>query len=65
MASDDVAPTGSEEDAVTPRTRMVEAIFDNLPFWTVAAAAIAFLYLVWVTLDVLSRYVGWIPKVGP
>ena len=47
------------------RTRFVEAILDNLPAWTVIAAAIAFLYLVWATIEILSRYVGEIPKVGP
>jgi hypothetical protein len=30
----------------------------------VIAAAIAFLYLVWATVEILSRYVGPIPKIG-
>jgi hypothetical protein len=30
----------------------------------VIAAAIAFLYLVWATVEILSRYVGPLPKVG-
>jgi hypothetical protein len=38
-------------------------VLDNLSAWTVIAAAIAFLYLVWVTLEVLDRYTGIIPKV--
>lgn len=53
--------TGEEER----RTGLVEALLDNLPVWTVVAAAIAFLYLVWATLEILSRYVGALPKVGP
>jgi hypothetical protein len=44
---------------------MVEAILDNLSAWTVIAAAIGLLYLVWATIEILSRYVGGIPKVGP
>jgi hypothetical protein len=45
-------------------TGLVESILDNLPAWTVIAAAIAFLYLVWATVEILSRYVGPLPKVG-
>lgn len=44
-------------------TALIESVFDNLPVWTVIAAAITFLYLVWATIEVLSRYVGGIPKV--
>ncbi|MGH3138041.1 MAG: hypothetical protein ACRDPV_16270 [Gaiellaceae bacterium] len=39
-------------------------MLDNLPAWTVIAAAISFLYLVWVTIEILNRYVGILPKVG-
>ena len=60
------APARPEETAgESPHTRLVESIFDNLPLWTVLAAAISFLYLIWATLDVLGRYLGGIPKVGP
>lgn len=45
-------------------TRLTESILDNLPAWTVVALAIGFLYLVWVTLEILSTYVGGIPSVG-
>jgi hypothetical protein len=55
-------PERAEEEA--RRTGLVEALLDNLPAWTVVAAAIAFLYLVWATLEILSRYVGGIPSVG-
>ncbi len=48
----------------TSRSGLVESVLDNLPAWTVVAAAIAFLYLVWATLEILSRYVGGIPSVG-
>lgn len=48
-----------------PPTRFVESLLDNLPVWIVLAAAIAFLYLVWATLEILGRYVGGVPKVGP
>ena len=57
-----VVPDRAEEEV--PRTRLLESLLDNLPAWTVAAAAIAFLYLVWATLEILSRYVGGIPSVG-
>lgn len=46
-------------------TTLVESLLDNLPVWSVVAATIAFLYLVWATLEILSRYVGPLPKVGP
>ena len=49
----------------TPRRSMTEAILDNLPAWTVIAAAIGLLYLIWATIEILSRYVGGIPKVTP
>lgn len=55
-------PDRAEEEE--PRSGLVEALLDNLPAWTVVAAAIAFLYLVWATLEILSRYVGGIPSVG-
>ena len=60
MSSSVVPDEGSE----TRRMRLVASILDNLPMWTVIAAAIAFLYLVWATLEILSRYVGGIPSVG-
>jgi hypothetical protein len=50
--------------AVSPRGRLVESLFDNLALWTVIAAAISLLYLIWVTLDILGHYVRGIPKVG-
>ena len=57
----------AEEHAETEpaRSGLVESLLDNLPVWTVIAAAIAFLYLVWATVEILSRYVGPLPKVGP
>ena len=48
-----------------PRTTIAESILDNLGAWTVIAAAIGLLYLVWATLEILSRYVGGVPKVLP
>jgi hypothetical protein len=48
----------------TRSTGLVESLLDNLSAWTVIAAAIAFLYLVWATVEILSRYVGPLPKVG-
>jgi len=47
-----------------PRQSLTEALYDNLAAWTVVAAAIALLYLVWVTLEILDKYVGDLPKVG-
>jgi hypothetical protein len=43
----------------------VESIIDNLSFWTVLAAGIGLLYLVWLTIEILSRYVGHLPSVSP
>jgi hypothetical protein len=57
------APTTDAGDA--HRRSVTEAVLDNLPAWTVIAAAIGLLYLVWATIEILSRYVGGIPKVGP
>ncbi len=57
-AADDVEET-------RPRAGLLESLLDNLSLWTVLAAAIAFLYLVWATVEILSRYVGSLPKVGP
>lgn len=49
---------------VPARPSVTESVLDNLSAWTVIAAAVAFLFLVWVTLEVLDRYVGIVPKVG-
>lgn len=48
-----------------PRPSLTELVIDNLPAWAVVAAAISLLYLVWATLEVLDKYTGLIPKVGP
>jgi hypothetical protein len=48
-----------------PSGSVTESVLDNLSAWTVVAAAISLLYLVWVTLEVLHNYVGVVPKVGP
>lgn len=55
-------PDRAEKEA--RRSGLVEAVLDNLPVWAIVAAAIAFLYLVWATLEILSRYVGGIPSMG-
>ncbi len=61
MASGDTLSEPVPDEAAS--TALVESVFDNLPVWTVIAAAISFLYLVWATIEILSRYVGGIPKV--
>ena len=60
------ADTAAREEATEEAraTGLVESLLDNLSAWTVIAAAIAFLYLVWATIEILSRYVGPLPKVG-
>ncbi len=63
--SPDAQPPPAEPLAPPPRTRFIEAVLDNLPGWTVVAAAIAFLYLVWATLEILGRYLEGIPSVTP
>jgi hypothetical protein len=50
---------------VPPQHSISESVLDNLSAWTVVAAAITLLYLVWVTLEILDKYVGILPKVGP
>ncbi len=63
-APDDQPPP--TEPLVRPaRPSMVEAVLDSLPAWTVVAAAIAFLYLVWMTIEILGRYFASIPGVTP
>jgi hypothetical protein len=59
------AGDAANEDGADSRASLIESVLDNLPVWTVIAAGIAFLYLVWATLEILSRYVGHLPKVGP
>lgn len=51
--------------APRPRPSMVEQVLDNLSAWTVIAAAIGLLYLVWATLEILSHYVGAVPRLAP
>src|SRR5262245_55270815 len=70
-------PDGSAEPAVLEQpgepdapddgraTALVESLLDSLPTWTVIAAGVAFLYLVWATVEILARYVGPLPSVGP
>lgn len=50
-------------DRTRPST--VETIMDNLSFWAVISAAIGLLYLIWATLEILSRYVGDVPSMLP
>ena len=54
-----------ERNGAGARLAFVESILDNLSAWAVIAAAISFLYLVWATLEILSRYIGGLPKVTP
>lgn len=61
----DAQPTQPEPLAQPQRTSFIEAVLDNLPAWTVIAAAIAFLYLVWMTIEILGRYLERIPPVTP
>lgn len=61
----DDQPPPTESLGQPPRTSFVEAVLDNLPAWTVVAAAIAFLYLVWMTIEILGRYLQGIPPVTP
>lgn len=63
-APDDTPPP-IEPLAQPPRTRFIEAVLDNLPAWTVVAAAIAFLYLIWATIEILGRYLEGLPSVTP
>lgn len=58
--SEPLAPERPQHES----TSITELILDNLPAWTVVAALIGFLYMVWVTLEILGRYVGQLPSVG-
>lgn len=51
--------------APRPRQALVEQVLDNLSAWTVVAAAVGLLYLVWATLEILSHYVGAVPRLAP
>ena len=55
-------PTERDDEDARP-SGLVEILLDSLSAWTVLAAAIAFLYLVWATIEILDRYVGPLPKV--
>ena len=59
--SEPVAPAPPQQDTSTSLT---ELILDSLPGWTAVAALIGLLYLVWVTLEILSKYMGGLPSVG-
>ncbi|MEX2646660.1 MAG: hypothetical protein WD249_10390 [Gaiellaceae bacterium] len=52
-------------DEAEARTRLTESILDNLSAWTVVALLIGLLYLVWATLEILGKYLGGIPSIGP
>lgn len=65
-------PVVKTEDAVShpafeeeSRRTLVESLLDNLSVWTVVALSVGLLYLVWATLEILSHYVGAVPKVTP
>ena len=61
-----VAQPEPEESTSTPRrASVVELVLDNLPAWTVVAAAITLLYLVWATIDVLDIFSPGLPSVVP
>jgi hypothetical protein len=51
--------------APRPPQKLVEQVLDNLGAWTVVAAAVGLLYLVWATLEILSHYVGAVPRLAP
>ena len=58
------AEAGEAERREALRRSFVESVLDNLSAWTVVAAAIALLYLVWATLEILDRYLGGgLPKI--
>jgi len=63
--SPDAQPPPAEPPREPSRTSFIEAVLDNLPAWAVVAAAIAFLYLVWATIEILGRYLEGIPSVTP
>ncbi len=58
-------PKPQPVELAPPRASIVERVLDNLPAWTVVAAAITMLYLVWATIDVLNIYTGDLPSVAP
>jgi len=58
-------PDTGQPVSASRRPSIVEAVLDNLPVWTVIAAAITLLYLVWATIDVLNVYSGDLPSVVP
>jgi hypothetical protein len=65
--SESTPPEPVVDPAPTPlrRPSVLESVLDNLSVWTVIAAAISFLYIVWATIDVLNVYTGDLPSFGP
>lgn len=61
----DTARDGPATPAPTTRQKFTESIIDNLGVWALIAAGIAFLYMVWATVRILSIYVDGLPSVGP
>ena len=59
-----VAGTTTDAPEEQPAS-LVESVLDNLSAWTVVALLIGLLYLVWATIEILGRYVGSVPAVGP
>lgn len=43
---------------------VTERLFDNLAAWGFIAVAIAVLYLVWATVEILTQIVGELPALG-
>lgn len=58
-------PPASGTPADPERTSTLEAILDSLTGWAVVALVIGLLYLVWATVEILGRYMGDLPAVGP
>lgn len=58
-------PDGEQPASARRRPSITEAVLDNLSAWTVVAAAITLLYLVWATIDVLNVFAGGLPSVAP
>lgn len=63
MSTDPFAPP----DDATPEefdAGVTERVFDNLAAWGFIAVAIAVLYLVWATIEILTQMTGPLPGMG-
>lgn len=63
MSTDPFAPP-DDPSAEELDAGVTERVFDNLAAWGFIAVAIAALYLVWATVEILTQIAGDLPGMG-